>query len=216
MSWWMHTVAFAGAAFIRALGVTWRITQDRPEIYDTARAQSGNLIFAFWHGRLLPLTWTYRNRAIHVLASEHRDGDLLARTIRFLGFGNVRGSSTRGGVRGIRNLVAAIHAGFDVGITVDGPVGPRYVVKPGPIEVAKLSGAAIVPVSTASHRHKTFASWDAFELPAAFTRVYVGFGDPVIVPADADGEAIEEYRRTLERRLCDLTDAMDAKAESRG
>ncbi len=192
--------------------MTWRVELDRPEVFDNARERSQNLIFAFWHGRLLPLSWVYRNRKIHVLASEHRDGDLLARTIRHLGFGNVRGSSTRGGVKAIRDLVAAIGDGYDLGITVDGPVGPRYVVKPGPVEVAKLTGAVLVPVATASRRHKTFASWDSFELPAPFTRVYVSFGDPIAVAPDADAGVIEAKRQELERTLRALTHELDEKA----
>lgn len=214
MSWWMTPAALAGSLLIRALGVTWRVEQERAEVFDTARSHSSNLIFAFWHGRLLPLSWVYRNREIHVLASVHRDGDLLARTIRFLGFGNVRGSSTRGGSQAIRDLVAAIGEGYDVGITVDGPVGPRYVAKSGPVEVAKLTGAAIVPVATASRRHKKFASWDAFELPAPFTRVRIGFGDPIVVPPDADAETIEAKRIELETALRALTDTQDGRVGS--
>ncbi len=145
----------------------------------------------------------------------HRDGDLLARTIRYLGFGNVRGSSTRGGTRAIREMVQAIRDGYDVGITVDGPVGPRYVVKPGPVEVARQTGAAIVPVATGSARHKTFSSWDAFELPAPFTRVRISFGDPVIVPTDADSDLFESKRREVENSLRALTEELDRKVARR-
>jgi len=211
MTWWAPAAAATGAGFIRLVGCTWRIAQDRSEIFHTAREHSDNLIFTFWHGRLLPLSWAYRNHNIQVLASEHRDGDLLARTIKFLGFGNVRGSSTRGGTRAIREMVQAIHEGYDVGITVDGPVGPRYVVKPGPIEVARQSGAAIVPVTTGSVTHKTFSSWDAFELPAPFTRVRISFGDPVIVPPDADNDVFEAKRLELENSLRALTEELDQK-----
>jgi lysophospholipid acyltransferase (LPLAT)-like uncharacterized protein len=200
----MGAIAVVGSTVIRCLGHTWRIAEDAPELEARAREHSPNVVFAFWHGRLLPLSFTHRNRSIQVLASEHRDGERLGQTIRRLGFGHVRGSSTRGGARAIFDLVDKLKAGFDLGITVDGPRGPRYVVKAGPIQIAKMSGAAIVPITTASRSHKTFSSWDAFELPYPFTEVSVRYGRPVIVPADADGDRLE-----LETELNANTKASD-------
>lgn len=202
-------ISIAGSVIIRCLGYTWRIAEDGLELEAQARAHSPNLIYAFWHGRLLPLAFIYRDRSAQVLASEHRDGERLGQTIRRLGFGHVRGSSTRGGARAIFDLVEKLKLGFDVGITVDGPRGPRYVAKPGPIQIAKMSGAAILPITTASKGHKTFSSWDAFELPYPFTRVNVRLGRPVIVPPDADDGRLEEKRLELESELNAITKASD-------
>lgn len=210
----MPVVAVVGAAAIRALGFSWRIRVDGAAELERARGVSPNVIFAFWHGRLLPLSFTHRNRRIHVLASEHRDGEMLGRTIRRLGFGHVRGSSTRGGARAILELAAAVRSGHDLGLTVDGPRGPRHQVKPGAIEVARRTGAAIVPITSASSRHRVFSSWDRFELPYPFTRVVVRYGAPVVVPPDADRAEMERRRLELEATLIRITAEADDAAAS--
>ena len=133
----------------------------------------------------------------------------MGQTIRRLGFGHVRGSSTRGGMRAVFDMVEKLKSGFDLGIAVDGPRGPKYVVKPGPIQIAKMSGAAVVPITAASKRHKTFSSWDAFELPHPFTEVVVRYGEPLIVAPDAESDQLEEKRLELERELNAITNASD-------
>ncbi len=198
-----------GAAVIRVLAATWRIRIVGREHVESARTIGKPIVFAFWHGRLLPLAYVHRGEGARVLASEHEDGELLGRTIRYLGFGHVRGSSTRGGTKAILALVDAARAGHDVALTVDGPRGPRFNVKPGVIEVAKLTGGAVIPVTTASRRHRSFASWDAFQLPAPFTRVCVAYGEPLRVAPDADREVQEAARAVLEARLRALTEACD-------
>lgn len=210
----MQTISVVGAAVIRCLGVSWRITTAHPDHLAAARARSPQVLFAFWHGRLLPLAFTHREQQVQVLASEHPDGEMLGQVIRRLGFGHVRGSSTRGGARAIRELSRLITSGYDLGMTVDGPRGPRFVVKPGPIQIARISGAPIVPITTGSSRHKTFASWDAFELPAPFTRVRVQYGPPVWVPPDADEAVMETKRIELENILRRTTEDCDRMVRS--
>ncbi len=198
-----------GAFAIRVLGCSWRLRRIDETCIEEARRRSPRVIFAFWHGRMLALSYGYRNRSVHVLASEHRDGEIMGRTLRLLGFGHVRGSSSRGGARAIRELVSKLEEGFDLAITVDGPKGPRYVVKSGPLEVAKLSGAPIVPATASSKSHWVFSSWDAFELPKPFTKVAVRFGAAVVVPREAGPDDLEAKRIELEKALRDLTDAND-------
>ena len=207
-------VAAAGAAVIRALGRTWRVRVESEHQLARAREISPRLIFAFWHGRLLPLSFTHRGCQVHILASEHQDGEMLGQTIRRLGFGHVRGSSTRGGTRALLELVEKLRAGGDVGLTVDGPRGPRHVVKPGAVELARRTGAVIIPITSASRRHRTFSSWDAFELPCLFTRVVVRYGEPVVVPGDADRDALEEKRAELESILQRITAEADDAART--
>ncbi len=208
----MWLVAGVGAGVIRALGTTWRIDIQRQDLLEHARTRSPRVIFVFWHGRLLPLSFTHRNRRIHVLASEHADGEMLGQTIRRLGFGHVRGSSTRGGARALLELAQKVRDGFDLGVTVDGPRGPRGVVKPGVVEVARQTGAAIIPITTASSRRRVFASWDAFELPAPFARVVVRYGEPVMVDAEADRAVMETRRLEVERALERITVEADRAA----
>jgi len=97
-------LSLLGSLTIRSLGVTWRIEWRGLEQIEKARMISRQVIFSFWHGRLLVLSYSHRNRDIQVLASEHSDGDLMGRTITWLGFGHVKGSSTRGGARALREL----------------------------------------------------------------------------------------------------------------
>ena len=205
-------VAWAGAGVIRVLGATWRIRVEDEEHLRAARRIAPNVIFAVWHGRLLPLSYTHRGQSIHILASEHRDGEMMGRTVVRLGFGHARGSSTRGGTRALLDLAERVRSGFDVGLTVDGPRGPRHVAKPGAIEIAKLTGAAIVPITTASRRHRTLASWDGFEVPAPGTRVVVRYAAPVIVSARADRDDMDACRVELERSLVRITEEADRAA----
>ncbi len=205
----MGMKARASAMVIRVLGATWRLDLDGQDSLDRARAVHPNVVFSFWHGRLLPLCWSHRGWGIEVLTSEHRDGELIGQTIRRLGFGHVRGSSTRGGARALRELVRKIRAGRDLGITVDGPKGPPFVVKPGALEIARLTGAAIVPVTTGSSRRKVLRSWDGFQVPAPFARVSVIYGEPIFVARDAGEAEVEAKRLEVERALMALTEEND-------
>lgn len=214
MSWKKRLISWAGAVLIRFLGATWRIQIVDAAYLDEAREHSPNVVFAIWHGRLFPMAYTHRNLAIHVLASAHKDGELMGQTIRRLGFGHVRGSSTRGGARAVREMKKKLEAGLDVGFTVDGPRGPAFRVKPGPLEVAKVTGAAIVPLTASSRRRKVFSSWDAFELPLPFTRVTVRYAPPIIVPGDADASTIEKKRLELETALQEITKTNDESFRS--
>ncbi|MDH4038766.1 MAG: lysophospholipid acyltransferase family protein [Candidatus Krumholzibacteria bacterium] len=193
MSVRMTLMPVLGAGVIRALGASWRIRTGGEEHLAAARRHSPFLIFAFWHDRLLPLVHAYRGRRAAILASQHADGELLGRTLQRLGYGHVRGSSTRGGARAVMELVNVIRGGQDIGITVDGPRGPRHVVKPGAVQIARITGSAIIPFTSASRHHKTFASWDRFQLPYPGTRVMLRYGTPVVVPADA-GDAMLEAK----------------------
>lgn len=205
----MAAIGVAGAAVIRAIATTWRIHRVDAHYGDEARAIGPNVIWVFWHGRLLPLLQAHRNEGIHVLASRHRDGEMLGRVIRHFGYGHVRGSSTRGGARAIRELAAVIDGGNDIALTIDGPVGPIHVAKPGAVQVAKLTGAPIVPLTSASVRHKEFSSWDRFQLPHPFTRVQVRYGPPITVPPEADDIAVEAARRNVEDTLNAITAESD-------
>jgi hypothetical protein len=205
------TALFA-SLLIRIVGCTWRFRVIDERYYDEARRMAPRSIYVFWHGRMLPLSYRYRNRAIHVLASAHRDGELMGRTIRHLGFGHIRGSSTRGGARAVREMVAKLEEGFDLGITVDGPKGPRYEAKGGPFEVAKISGAPVVPATTSSRARWVASSWDAFEFPKPFTKVYVRFGAPQWVSPDAGPEELERCRAETERILREITEENDRHA----
>ena len=201
--------SFFSALMIRCLGLTWRIEWRGLEHHERARNGSGPVVYAFWHGRLLVLSWSHRRRQIQVLASDHRDGDLMGRTIARLGFGHLKGSTTRGGAKALRELKEALGRGLDVGLTVDGPTGPRGVVQQGATELARLAGAVVLPVSNAARRRILLRSWDRFQIPAPFTRVVIAYCEPLAVPPGAGPEERERLRRELEDRLHRLTADLD-------
>lgn len=204
-----NIASFAGAVFIRALASTWRVEWRGQGNLDKARNETGQVIFAFWHGRLLALAWAHRGRNIHVLASEHYDGDLMGRIIERLGFGHVKGSTTRGGARAIRDLAKLLRRAIDIGLAVDGPRGPRSIVKQGAVEIGRLASSAIIPVTSSARTRRLLGSWDRFQLPAPFTKVIVEYGEPVIVPDRADSAKIEGERLRLEEILTVITAALD-------
>jgi len=211
-----NLLSFIGAVFIRLIGMTWRIEWRGEENLKKARSISGQVVFSFWHGRLLVLSFTHRNRNIQVLASEHEDGDLMGRTIEKLGFGHLKGSTTRGGARALRQLTSVLRNGLDVGLTVDGPRGPRGVVQQGAIEIARMSDSVVVPVSNSARPRKLFFSWDRFQLPYPFAKIIVKYGEPIVVPSHATEEERTQKRAELQRALNTLTAELDMEMGYRG
>lgn len=167
-------------------------------------------VAVFWHARLLPLAWAYRGSDVATLVSRSRDGRLIADVASRWGYRVERGSSSRGGTAGLRAIVRHLQAGRRVALTPDGPRGPARVMKAGPLQAARLTGAPLVPIAIAASRAWHAGSWDRFLVPLPFARVVVRFGPALAVPPDADGAAIEALRRRLERELNALVDATDA------
>lgn len=138
-------------------------------------------VLAFWHGTQWPLlAWPRRRRTV-VLVSLSRDGSMQARALAVQGLKVVRGSSSRGGARGLAMLVRAMrHGGADAAFAVDGPRGPRGVVKGGAIVAARAAGAVLVPMAGVVHRGIVLQrAWDRFAIAWPFTRVDVALGSPV-------------------------------------
>lgn len=211
-----NRVSRIGALFIRLLGSTWRVEWTGLENLSKARKLSKNVIFAIWHGRLLVFSYTHRNRNIQVLASEHHDGDLMGRTIQRLGFGHLKGSSSRGGARAVRELASVLKSGLDVGLTVDGPRGPRGVVQQGAMELSRLTGKAVVPMTNTASRRRLFRSWDRFQLPFPFSRVTVSYGEPLMVGSGTTKREREEIKELLQNRLNEMTSRLDRSAGYEG
>ncbi len=170
------------------------------------------LIFAFWHNRIFLVPHLYRrfwrprdhDRGA-VLVSRSKDGQLLAEVLSAFRLRCVRGSSSRGGAEALRELTRLVEEGYDIGITPDGPRGPRYVLQPGVVNLARLTGAPIVPVSYRLDWKHTLKSWDRFMIPLPFSRCTVRCGPPVTVPREADEQLSENKRLELERILQTLS-----------
>jgi len=206
--WWLAPAAFAGAWLVRLLGISWRIERVGIVERDARLAQGERCIYAFWHARLMPLCFTHRGRGIAVLISQHRDGELVARIIERLGFAAARGSSTRGGEEGTRDMLRLAERGHVLAITPDGPRGPAGVVKPGLVYLASRTGFPVIPVAAATSRGWRLRSWDRFVVPAPFARVVVGYGSPIPVPAGLDDDAIEAWCVRLQGAIDELTETL--------
>ncbi len=160
-----------------------------------------NVIYAFFHGDMVPLLHVYRNSGILIPASESRDGEIIARVLKNFGFDVVRGSSKRKGHKALRELITGMRSGKTVAISVDGPRGPLHEVKPGVVYLGGLLKIPIVPVAVSAKRFRTIGqSWDRLMIPAPFTECVILYGDPVFVRGTSD-EEIDAARRTLEARL---------------
>jgi lysophospholipid acyltransferase (LPLAT)-like uncharacterized protein len=162
-------------------------------------------IVAFWHGRLLMMPFVYPGKAAAILISQHRDGEYISRIAGVLGYHVIRGSATRGGVRAFKQMIRALKEGVNLVITPDGPKGPRGKVKSGVIELAKLTGAPIVPVTFSAARRRFLKSWDAFLLPLPFARAVYIWGEPIYVEPMATKEEVAKYQEILAERLDLLT-----------
>jgi lysophospholipid acyltransferase (LPLAT)-like uncharacterized protein len=201
------------AVAVRALGATLRVTEVGVETLQPRWAAGQPVIYAVWHGRILMVPWltarlrrTRGARAVRVLASRSRDGELVARWVARFGLTVVRGSSSRGGTGALRALAASVRAGEDVAVVPDGPRGPRERLQPGLVVLASLTGAPVVPLAFAARPARCLASWDRFLVPLPFARAAVVFGKAATVPRDADRETA---RADLERALREVTQTAD-------
>jgi lysophospholipid acyltransferase (LPLAT)-like uncharacterized protein len=202
----MEVAAFAALGYpaIHALGATLRWREEGREHLDAIAAGGHQPVMAFWHGRILPAIYHFRNRGIVVITSDNFDGEWIARIIHRFGFDTVRGSTSRHAARAALKAKRRMEAGHPVGVTLDGPRGPALVAQPGAVWLAKATGNPILPFHIEAARHWTARSWDAAQVPRPFSLVSVVMGQPFWVPVDADDAVLEERRLALERVLATL------------
>lgn len=185
-----------GVPLVRLLGMTWRFRLVNNESsVDRLRRERTAMVFALWHGDMLPLLYHHRGEGVSVLISEHRDGELIARTAQSLGFRTVRGSTTRGASRALVGLARELEAGHDVAVTPDGPRGPARTFAPGALIAAHRAGAPVIAVGVAAARAWRLRSWDRFVIPKPFTTVRIAYSDPVVLDSSSPREAATETER---------------------
>ena len=181
--------------------------------FDKARTEieSRRFIFAFWHSRILMVSYLYKGWGAAILVSKSKDGEFIAQILKRQGHETIRGSTSRHGVRALARLIKTLKEEIRPGVVVpDGPRGPRFRVQPGVITLAQKTGYPIVPLSYSASRIKIFASWDRFMLPYPFTHGSVIYGTPISVPWKIDAEGQEFYRMRVEEELNRITKAVDA------
>jgi lysophospholipid acyltransferase (LPLAT)-like uncharacterized protein len=187
---------------IRLLGPTLRY--EVIGVHNALQIREGGAvgIGAFWHRCIFPAVWIWRKRGIVVLNTVNFDGQWTRRVIERLGFGTAQGSSSRGGVEGLAEMAKQLEEGHNVAFTIDGPRGPRYVAKPGPVILARRSGAPISVFHIGVQHGYTFKrSWDLFQLPFPFSRTVMFCAPPIRVPTDADSDTMKQKQAEMQAAL---------------
>ncbi|MFP4055915.1 MAG: lysophospholipid acyltransferase family protein [Candidatus Brocadiia bacterium] len=206
---WDRTKAFlaewVGTRVYTALCHSLRLSVAGDERLEELRRRHGSACFPSWHSQQLVPLFHHRHTGGVVLVSEHADGELIARVLGRLGYTCVRGSTTHGAARALMRLVKMMREGCDVGITPDGPLGPRYVVQPGVVYLAQKAGAPVVPMGFASSRYWEFRSWDRFRVPKPWSRARLVYGEPIHVPREVSGQEVERWRLRVEQGLKEAT-----------
>jgi lysophospholipid acyltransferase (LPLAT)-like uncharacterized protein len=192
---------------VQLLARTWRLELRGESHWPTSNGMRLPVVVAVWHGLMLAPIWTQRERGIMALASEHGDGEIIARILERLGYAPpARGSSTRGGVRGLLAMVGALRDGRSVAFTPDGPRGPARVPQAGVFMAAHRAGASIVPMSMHAARSWHLRSWDRYAIPKPFARVVVTIGAPFTPRFSGDVLMHGEAERFV--AVMDATEAM--------
>ncbi len=216
--WLLGLGIFLVTQYMRLVHATGRvefIDEHYPqEFWDKGEPFIGSL----WHGRfiMMPFAWRSKYR-IGAIVSKHGDGEFISRVLTNFNFVNVRGSSNaankkrkdRGGAEAFRAMVRALRDGTSMGITLDGPKGPRMRVKDGAILLARMTGKPILPVAFSANRGMNLTTWDSFLLAWPFSRAVFKWGAPIYVPRDADAALMESKRVELESTLNALTHELD-------
>lgn len=214
-------VCFVAALYIRLVHATGSWQTIGGETPRRLWAEGKPFILAFWHGRLLMMPYSWRTeQKMNMLISQHRDGEIIARTIAHFGLGSVRGSAgneakggdkrAKGGVQALRSMARAAQGGQSLGITPDGPRGPRMRASEGVAALARLTGLPVLPAAYATRHRLVLGTWDRFLLALPFSRGVIIWGDPIHVPKKASGADLEAARAEIEAALNRVTAAADA------
>lgn len=212
--WSSRSAVLFGPPVLRALVRSWRFVELNPVDGSTGPPQyraSGDL-YALWHQQILMLTLLHREQDIAVMISRSRDGDVTSKIVEKLGFRVVRGSSSRGGSEGLREMVQAAHEGHSLALTVDGPRGPARRCKPGAVLIGHRADVAIVPSVAVPVRALAVNSWDRFLIPAPGSKIFVTYGEPLRVVTDGSPEDLATWQRRIECELDNLVELCERAA----
>jgi lysophospholipid acyltransferase (LPLAT)-like uncharacterized protein len=207
--WKWRFVGFFGKLIIDLLFLSTRI--DTIGIENVKDALYANkVIGAFWHSRILLVSYLFKGWNGAILVSASDDGEYVARVLRRQGQHPIRGSTNKGGLRALATMIRELNQGRPGAIIPDGPQGPRFKVQPGVITMAKKSGHAIMPMSYSAKRIKIFNSWDRFIFPYPFTTCRLVYGNLIYVPSGADKETEADCQAKLEAELRRITTDVDS------
>ena len=195
-------ISWAAYLAIAVIGPTLRCSiswEEEPALADAIFEKP--VIYSFWHRAVFPATWIWRKQKIAVMVSRSFDGEYIARIIQRFGFGAVRGSSSRGGAAALLGMKDVLGQGESVAFTIDGPRGPKYVAKTGPVLLSKMTGLPMSAFYVALDDTWVLKTWDDFMIPKPFSRALVRLSRKTIVPADATDEQMSDYHAQLQAAL---------------
>jgi hypothetical protein len=211
----LRIIIAAGSLFIKLLGPTLRVCISREEGAQETLGQRP-LIGSFWHACQIPAAYICRNLGVRVMSSNSYDGEYMGRIIRKFGFVAVKGSSSRNAVRALLGLRRALQEGWTVAFTLDGPRGPRYKVKAGPVALARSSGVPLTMFHMAVDRAWVLHTWDRLIIPKPFSRVLLRFGKLIAVPSNATDEDLLRYQQELQDSLDRVREFAEANVHKVG
>jgi len=197
-------LGFVFYIFTNLIGKTVRFQIEGWEILEKVERDGKIPILAFWHNRIFLATYYFRFRGIIVMSSQSFDSEYVARFIQRFGFGIVKGSSTRGGVGGLIEMIRLMKKGFPTGFSVDGPKGPVYQAKTGTLLLAKKTGNPVLPFSVEAENYWTIKSWDKLQIPKPFTRSKIFIAEPINVSKNADDSEMKNKHLELQKKLDEL------------
>jgi hypothetical protein len=211
----LRIIITLGYWFIRLIGPTMRVCTSQEEGAQETVDQRP-LIASFWHACIIPATYMCRNLGIRVMSSNSYDGEYMGRIIRKFGFVAVKGSSSRNAVRALLGLRRALQDGWTVAFSIDGPRGPRYKVKPGPVALARSSEIPLTMFHMAVERAWVLNTWDGLIIPKPFSRVLMRFGKLIVVPPETSDEDLKRYERQLQDSLDRVREFAEANVHKVG
>ncbi len=171
-------------------------------------------IYPLWHRCVLGATWIFRDRNFAVLTSKSRDGEFIARVIQRFGFVPIRGSSSRGGQRGLLEMRSFVEKGGGAAFTIDGPRGPRFVAKKGPVLLARTTGVPITAFYVAMEKAWVLKTWDAMVIPKPFSRAFIRVAQKIFVPSHANDEQLDAAYAEMQAALERVTAYADSQFSS--
>ena len=203
-------ICWIASKYIKFVSLTLKWKYLNKKHADTLWKNNENFILCFWHGRLLmmPLSWK-KEKKINMLISEHPDGQLISKTVKYFGINTIHGSTSKGGNKAIRNIIESLKSGQSVGITPDGPRGPKMKINSAIIKIASLTGFKILPLSCSVKNKFFLKSWDKFLVALPFGKGCFAWGEPLKIKKKITKEEDLKLSNKLEKILLKLTKEAD-------
>ena len=205
-------ISLVGALYVYIVYASSQKTFINKDNFDKLILENKSFIYALWHDQLLlsPFTWQTKNR-IDILISKHKDGDIIADLIKYHGFNSIRGSTNnpnkekeKNTISSIRKIIKTLKANVSIGITPDGPRGPRHKVSEGTINIARISNKKILPMALAYKEQWVLNTWDKFIIPKPFNKICIVWGDPIDIEINKIDVPIQQ--EALEKSLINITE----------